>query len=150
MFSRISEVGPNRKLVPSTSRLSFWTVWFRHNQQSAGQHSLTSVERPSYLRANFVNVWRHVRLEVYVIHLHFDRVYPTCLIFGERFCPTFSIIPRLIPINSRKKQEARSKKVPLPPFKGCFDVLSPRGNGPFSGCYWITSFEWPQITRLCI
>ena len=27
MFSRISEVGPNRKLVPSTSRLSFWTVW---------------------------------------------------------------------------------------------------------------------------
>ena len=31
MFSRISEVGPNRKLVPSTPRLSFWTVWFRHN-----------------------------------------------------------------------------------------------------------------------
>ena len=34
MFSRISEVGPNRKLVPSTSRLSFWTVWFRHNRDS--------------------------------------------------------------------------------------------------------------------
>ena len=31
MFSRISEVGSNRKLVPSTPRLSFWTVWFRHN-----------------------------------------------------------------------------------------------------------------------
>ena len=31
MFSRISEVGPNQKLVPSTPRLSFWTVWFRHN-----------------------------------------------------------------------------------------------------------------------
>ena len=30
MFSRISEVGPNRQLVPSTPRLSFWTVWFRH------------------------------------------------------------------------------------------------------------------------
>ena len=29
MFSRISKVGPNRKLVPSTSQLSFWTVWFR-------------------------------------------------------------------------------------------------------------------------
>ena len=26
MFSRISEVDPNRKLVPSTPRLSFWTV----------------------------------------------------------------------------------------------------------------------------
>ena len=24
MFSRISDVGPNRKLVPSTPRLSFW------------------------------------------------------------------------------------------------------------------------------
>ena len=83
-----------------------------------GQHSLTSVERPSYLRLDFVNVWCHARLEVwYVIHLHFDRLYPTCLIFGERFCPTFSIIPRLIPINS-------NKKMPLPPFKGCFDVSS--------------------------
>ena len=29
MFSRISEVGP--KLVSSTPRLSFWTVWFRHS-----------------------------------------------------------------------------------------------------------------------
>ena len=46
-----------------------------------------------------------------MIHLHFDRLYTTCLIFGERFCPTFSIIP----INS-------SKKMPLPLFKGCFDV----------------------------
>ena len=53
----------------------------------------------------------------YVIHLHFDRLYRTCLTFGERFCPTFSIIPRLIPINS-------NKKMPLPPFKGCFDVSS--------------------------
>ena len=35
MFSRISEVGPNRKLVPSTPRLSFWTVWFSHNPAAA-------------------------------------------------------------------------------------------------------------------
>ena len=35
MFSRISEVGPNRKLVPSTPRLSLWTVWFRHNPAAA-------------------------------------------------------------------------------------------------------------------
>ena len=27
-------------------------------------------------------------------------------------------------------------------------LLSPRSKGPFSGCYWITSFEWPPITRL--
>ena len=38
MFSRISEVGPNRKLVPSTPRLSFWTVWFRHNPAAAVSH----------------------------------------------------------------------------------------------------------------
>ena len=83
-----------------------------------GQHSLTSVERPSYLRSDFVNVWRHARLEVsYVIHLHFDRLYPTCLIFGERVCLTFSITPRLIPIKS-------NKTMPLPSFKGCFDVSS--------------------------
>ena len=32
MFSRISKVGPNRKLVPSIdARKSFGTVWFRHN-----------------------------------------------------------------------------------------------------------------------
>ena len=35
MFSRISEVGPNRKLVPSTPQLSFWTVWFSHNPAAA-------------------------------------------------------------------------------------------------------------------
>ena len=30
----------------------------------SGQHSLTSVERPSYLRSDFVNVWRHARFVV--------------------------------------------------------------------------------------
>ena len=29
------------------------------------QHSLISVERPSYLRSDFVNVWRHARLVIY-------------------------------------------------------------------------------------
>ena len=81
-----------------------------------GQHSLTSVERPSYLRSDFVNVWRQAQVK-YVIHLHFDRLYPTCLIFGERVCLTFSITPRLIPIKS-------NKTMPLPSFKGCFDVSS--------------------------
>ena len=27
-----SESGPNRKVVPSTPRLSFWAVFFRHNR----------------------------------------------------------------------------------------------------------------------
>ena len=31
-----------------------------------GQHSLTSVERPSYLRSNFGNVRRHARLVVHI------------------------------------------------------------------------------------
>ena len=118
-----------------------------------GQHSLKSVERPSYLRSDFVNLWRQARLEVfnilkYVIHLHFDLLYPTCLNFGERFCPTFLIIPRLIPIYS-------NNKMPMPSFKGCFDVWSLfllRGEKDLSVdvTIKITSFEWPQITRLCI
>ena len=35
-------------------------------KEALGQHSLTSVERPSYLRSDFVNVWRHARLVVYI------------------------------------------------------------------------------------
>ena len=97
------------------SKLPKKQVWNRWTL-SKGQHSLTSVERPSYLRSDFVNVWRQAQVK-YVIHLHFDRLYPTCLIFGERFCPTFLIIPRLIPIYS-------NKKMPMPSFKGCFDVSS--------------------------
>ena len=31
IFPMLADVGPNRKLVPSTPRLSFWAVWFRHN-----------------------------------------------------------------------------------------------------------------------
>ena len=118
-----------------------------------GQHSLKSVERLSYLRSDFVNLWRQARLEVfnilkYVIHLHFDLLDPTCLNFGERFRPTFLIIPRLIPIYS-------NNKMPMPSFKGCFDVSSLfllRGEKDLSVdvTIKITSFEWPQITRLCI
>ena len=41
----------------------------------AGQHSLTSVERPSYLRSDFVNVWRHARLVVpRVTHVSFASI----------------------------------------------------------------------------
>ena len=106
-----------RYISPRDSSTKTWNT-----PSLQGQHSLTSVEGPSYLRSDFVNLWRHARLKVfdtlkYVIHLHFDRLYPTCLIFGERFCPTFLIIPRLIPIYS-------NKKMPLPSFKGCFDVSS--------------------------
>ena len=35
-------------------------------QVCLGQHLLTSVERPSYLRSDFVNVWRHARLVIYI------------------------------------------------------------------------------------
>ena len=31
-YREFSESQPNRKVVPSTPRLSFWTVLFRHNQ----------------------------------------------------------------------------------------------------------------------
>ena len=46
-------------------------VWERAGDRTPnqyGQHSLTSVERPSYnyLRSDFVNVWRQARLVVYI------------------------------------------------------------------------------------
>ena len=48
-----------------------WTSWlsersFLSESWNFGQHSLTSVEGPSYLRSDFVNPWRHARLEVFI------------------------------------------------------------------------------------
>ena len=66
-----------------------------------GQHSLTSVERLSYLRSDFVNVWRHARLVVPpVTHISFASIvhseFSDDLMFVSRSCLAFSIIPRLI------------------------------------------------------
>ena len=92
-FFETFPVGPNRSIEFWTEifgnfgwmdRAQSFCVWLRWpikarlpplvtNPVPKGQHSLTSVERRSYLRSDFVNVWRHARLEVqYVIHLHSD------------------------------------------------------------------------------
>ena len=53
-----------------------------------------------------------------------------------------------IDINQFKQEDATASVYRM---FWCFKpLLTPQGKGPFSGCYWITSFEWPQITRLCI
>ena len=115
--------------------------------KSNGQHSLTSVERPSHLRSDFVNVWRHARLVVPpVTHVSFASIFHSDLsddlMFVSRSCLAFSIIPRLI-------QPRRCHCICL---KGMFfKNVSPRSSllahreGPFSGCYWVTSLEWPRI-----
>ena len=74
-----------------------------------GQHSLTSVERPFHLRSDFVNVWRHARLVVYILYL-WPEMYASAsivysdlsddLMFVSRSCLAFSIIPRLIQTRS--------------------------------------------------
>jgi len=43
IFSEFSESRPNRKVVPSTPRLSFWTVLFRHNRCGVGQWTMHGV-----------------------------------------------------------------------------------------------------------
>ena len=70
--------------------------WLMH-----GQHSLTSFERPSHLRSDFVNVWRHARLVVPpVTHVNFASIVHSDLsddlMFVSMSCLAFSIIPRLI------------------------------------------------------
>ena len=111
-----------------------------------GQHSLTSVERSSYLRSDFVNVWRHARLVVppltrvsFASIVHSD--FSDDLMFVSRFYPAFSIILRLI-------QTRRCHCICL---ERMFFNVSPRSSllahqqGPFNGCYWVTSLEWPRV-----
>ena len=111
----------------------------------SGQHSLTSVERPSYLRSDFVNVWRHARLVVYI--------YPWLILprSSTLICLMIWCLFRGLVLLFRSSldwfnQEDATASV----WKGCFNV-SPRSSllahqeGPFSGCYWVTSLEWPRI-----
>ena len=79
--------------------------WYKTAMSAAmllnGQHSLTSVERPSHLRSDFVNVWPHARLVVTpVTHVSFASIVHSDLsddlMFVSMSCLAFSIIPRLI------------------------------------------------------
>ena len=117
----------------------------RMQSRKNGQHSLTSVERPSCLRSDFVNVWRHPRLVVPpVTHVSFASIVLSDLSddlkFVSRSCLASSFIPDWL------NQEDATASV----WKGYFNV-SPRSSllahqkGPFSGCYWVTSLEWPRI-----
>ena len=109
-------------------------------RSSFGQHSLTSVERPLYLRSDFVNVWRHARL-VLLLRSYTD------------LSDDLTVCSHVLSWFFDNPSIDSNKKMSLSPFKGCFEVSSLfflRGvlKGPVSRCYWITSFEWPQITRL--
>ena len=71
------------------------------NASSHGQHSLTSVERPSHLRSDFVNVSCYACLVVPpVTHVSFASTFHSDLsddlMFVSMSCLAFSIIPRLI------------------------------------------------------
>ena len=127
-------VAPKRKTGPAAKHLL------------KGQPSLTSVERPSfYLRWDFVNVVRHARLTCDC----FESSTLICLMIGRcvwRSCLPFSIIPRLI-------QPKRCHCIHLAEWR--FNV-SPRSSllahreGPFSGCYWVKSLEWPWMYSFCL
>ena len=71
-----------------------------------------------------------------VTHVFF--CFASIVMFVSRSCLTFSIIPRLIHLRRCHCIRLKSRG------KGCFNV-SPHQEGPFSGCYLVTSLEWPWI-----
>ena len=82
----------------------------------------------------------HVTHVSFASIVHFDL--SDDLKFVSRSCLAFSIIPRLI-------QPRRCHCICLK--RMFFKNVSPRSSllahreGPFSGCYWVTSLEWPRI-----
>ena len=114
-----------------------------------GQHSLT-VERPSYLWSDFVNLWRHACLVVY-IYLRFIYAFASIVHSDLSDDPLGDGLFRGLVLLFRSSldwfnQEDATASV----WKWCFNV-SPRSSllahreGPFSGCYWVTSLEWPRM-----
>ena len=104
---------------PQTKRLRA-SVTLRATWCASGS---APVERPSYLRSDFVNLQRHARLEVfnilkYAIHLHFDRLCTTCLILVRDFVPLFrSFLDWFQSMQTRRCHCLRLKD-------RCFDVSS--------------------------
>ena len=108
-----------------------------------GQHSLISVERSSHLRSDFVNVWRHARRDSSALRSSVSDLFDFWWKILSHFLDHSSIDS-----NQFKQEDATASVWRM---FWCFKpLLTPRRKGSFSGCYWITAFEWPQITRLCI
>ena len=113
-----------------------------------GHHSLTSVERPSYLRSDFVNVWRHARLVVYIFTCD------SCILLLRSYTliclMIWCLFRGLVLLFPSSPDWFNQEDATASVWKWCFNV-SPRssllahGEGPFSGCYWVTSLEWPRI-----
>ena len=133
-----------RNAVKTNSSCRALATYKLQTSFSPGQHSLTSVERPSYLRSDFVNVWRHVRLVAPpVTHVSFASIVHSNLsddlMFVSRSCLFRSSLDLF-------NQEDATASV----WKGCFNVspwssLLAHQEGPFSGCYWVTSLKCPRI-----
>ena len=108
------KISPTFKRTGSAEKLSCQSMTHWWNRQKPGQHSLTSVERPLSLRSDFVNVWRHARLVVYICMLLL-RSYtdlPDDLTVCSEVLSCFFDHPSI----------DSNKKMSLSPFKGCFEV----------------------------
>ena len=112
-----------RNAVKTNSSCRALATYKLQTSFSPGQHSLTSVERPSYLRSDFVNVWRHVRLVAPpVTHVSFASIVHSDLsddlVFVSRSCLAFSIISRLV-------QPRRCHCICLERVFWCFALIKP-------------------------
>ena len=141
-------VSPFAILIIST-HYSFPAVNNRHHDEFDDVGPIhpdcLSVERPSYLRSDFVNLWRHPRLVVpHVTHVSFVSIVHSDL--SDDLMLFRGLVLLFRSFLDLFNQEDAAASV----WKGYFNV-SPRSSllahqeGPFSGCYWVTSLEWPRI-----
>ena len=115
-----------------------------------GQHSLTSVERPSYLLSDFVNLWRHARLVVYI---YMWLMYPLASIVHSPLWFVWwsdGLFRGLAFLFRSSLDWFNQEDATASLWKWCFNVLPGSSllanrDGPFSGCYWVTSLEWPRM-----
>ena len=126
----VMEIWPGKILISYHQFISF-SALFVPFQDKNGQHSLTSVERPSYLRPDFVNVWRHSCMLLLrsstLIRLMIWR-------FVSRSCLAFSIIPRLI-------QPRRCYCIRLEKMFSCFASIKPLSESR-------KSFQWMLLSNI--
>ena len=70
-----SESRPNRKVVPSTPRLSFWTVLFRHNRRTGSQKM---VKIPMFVKSR-AHPRLHCRLRLNLLSFFLSNIqFSTC------------------------------------------------------------------------
>ena len=109
----------------------------------SGLHFVNIRPKAFNLRSDFVNVWRHARLVVYIFTCD------SCILLLRSYtliCLMIWCLFRGLVLLFRSSLDWLKQDVTVSVWRMFWSfkaLLAPRGKGPFCGCYWITSFEWP-------